>query len=118
MLGHPGEARGEREGLDPAEHVLQRVEELEQEPAVEVHRARDVAEEDQANFAPPALPPPELDDLALHQIRPDAPPQVDDPTPPCRTLAPADATGQPLGDQDREAGYFVQVLKREGRKVL
>ena len=33
-------------------------------------------------------------------------------------LAPADAPGQPLGDQDREAGHLVEILNWKGRKVL
>src|SRR6185503_21334449 len=118
MLGHPGESRGEGEGLDPPEDVLQRVEELEQEPAVEVHRARDVAQQDQPDLAPPALPPPQLDDLALHEVGPDAAPHVDDPAAAGGPLAPADATGQALGDQDGQASYLVEILNRKGRKVL
>src|SRR5439155_197025 len=48
------ETRREREGLDPAEDVLEREEKLEQEPAVEVHRPRDVAEQDEPDLL--ALP--------------------------------------------------------------
>ena len=119
MLGDPRESRGEREGLDAAEDVLERVEELEQEAAVEVHGARHVAEQHQAHLAPPPLPSPQLDDLALHHVGPHAPPQVDDPAPPGRPPATADAPArQPLGDQDREPGDLVEILGRKRREVL
>ena len=118
MLRDTRQSRGEREGLHPAEDVLERVQELEQEAAVEIHGARDVAEQHQPHLAPPALSSPQLDDLALHEVGPHAAPHVDDPAPPGRPLAPADAPGQPLGDQDREPGYLVEILNREGRKVL
>src|SRR6185295_17307019 len=98
--------------------VLERVEELEQEPAVEVHRARDVAEQHQADLAAPSLSSPQLDDLAFHQVGAHAPPHVDDAAPPGGALAPADAPGEALGDQDRQPGDLVEILNRKGGKVL
>src|SRR5262249_11968701 len=98
QLGHSGQARGEGEGLHAPEDVLQGVEELEEEAAVEVHGARDVAEEHQPHLAPPPRPAPELDELALHEIGPHAATEVNHAALPRGLPTPADPTGQPLGD--------------------
>ncbi len=65
-----------------------RVEELEQEAAVEVHGARDVTEEHEPHLPVPALPPPQLHQLALHHVGADAAPQVHDAAPPYRPPVP------------------------------
>src|SRR5207244_4422503 len=63
-FGDANEARAERERLHAREGVLQRVEELEQKPAVEIHRAGDVTERDELGAAQLSLALCELDDIA------------------------------------------------------
>src|SRR5215470_3496785 len=118
QLGHTGQARGEGEGLHAPEDVLEGIEELEEEAAVEVHGTRDVAEEHEPHLAPPPGPASELDELALHEIGPHAAAEVDHATLPRGLPAPADPTGQPLGDQHGEPGHFVELLRGEGREIL
>src|SRR5215471_12098972 len=117
-LGQSGQAGREGEGLDPTEDVLERVEKLEQEAAVEIHGARDVAEEHQADLAPSPRPAPELDDLAFHEVGPHAAAKIDNAALPRRLAAPADPSGQALGDQHGEPGDLVELLDGEGREIL
>src|SRR6266478_6466665 len=102
----------------PPDHVLEGVEELEQEPAVEVHRARDVAEQHEPDLL--LLPPtaPEIDDLPAREVRSECPPEVDKTTALGRPPAAARAAGEPAGDLDREPRDLVELLGREGREVL
>src|SRR5262245_25201648 len=118
QLGYAGQARREGEGLHSAENVLECVEELEEEAAVEVHGAGDVAEQHQADLTPPPGPAPELDDLALHEIGPHAAAEVDDAAPARGFAAPADPAGQSLGDEHGEPRHLVELLGGEGREVL
>ena len=97
--------------------MLQGEEELQEEAAVEVHRARDVAQQDQPHLAPLALPVAQLDDLAPRQVRPQRAPEVDPPAPPHRPAPPADPPGQPPGDLHGEPQDLVELLGAEGREV-
>src|SRR5262245_29463220 len=54
-LGDPGQTRGEREGLDPAEDVLECVKELEKEACVKVHRTGHITQEHEPHLLAPAL---------------------------------------------------------------
>src|SRR5262249_26849881 len=118
QLGYSGQAGGEGEGLDSPGDVLERIHKLEEGTAGEIHGARDVAEEHQANLPPPPRPAPELDDLPLHEVGPHAAAKVDDATLPRRLAAPADPPGQALGDQHGEPSDLVEMLDGEGREVL
>ena len=97
--------------------MLQREEELQEEAAVEIHRARDVAEQDEPHLALLAPPVAQLDDLAPRQIRPQRAPQVHAAAPPDRPAPPADPTRQPAGDLHRQAQDFLELLGAEGREI-
>src|SRR5438105_7835393 len=118
VLGDSRESRREREGLDPAEHVLEGVEKLKQEPAVEIHRARDVAEQHEPDLLLFSPTPPEVDDLPAREVRPECPPEVDKTTALGWPPPAARAAGEPAGDLDREPRDLVELLSREGREVL
>src|SRR3989454_5379233 len=112
------EARREREGLDPAEDVLEREEKLEQEPAVEVHRPRDVAEQDEPDLLALPLAVAQLDQVSARQVRPERPPEVHAPAPPYGTATARQTMREPPRDLDREPEDLVELVGAEGREVL
>src|SRR4030095_3095965 len=117
-LGDARETRREDERLDPAEDALQREQELEQEAAVEVHRARDVAEQDQPDLLALALAEAQVDQIALGEVRAQRSPQVE-PAAPLPGPAPAaHAMGQAAGDLHGELEQIVELVGAEGGKVL
>src|SRR4030095_14183042 len=117
ILRDPGEVHRERERLHAGEHVLQREEELQQEPAVEIHRARDVAEQHESHLALLAPPVAQLDDLAPREIRAQRAPQIHAAAPSHRPAPPADPTGQPACDLHGQPQDLLELLGPEGREV-
>ena len=117
-LGDAREPRREDERLDPAEDVLEGEQELEQETAVEVHRAGDVAEQDEPDLLALPLAVAQLDDLAAREVRPERAAQID-PAPPLHgTPAAAHPVGEPARDLDRQLQQIVELVGTEGREVL
>src|SRR2546425_1168287 len=117
MVGHTGQPRRECKRLHSSKDVLEREEELEEETAVEVHRARHVAQQDQPHL--PALAPPELeiDQVPAAEVGAQGPPQVDTPPSGDRPPATAEASGQAPRDLHGEAVDLVELVRRERREV-
>src|SRR5439155_25012348 len=107
-LGRAREASREREGLDAVEDRLQREHELQQEAAVEVHRAGDVAEEQEPHLAPLALSEAQLDEIAAIEVRPERPPQVDAAPPRHGSPATRELAGEAAGDLDGQPEHLVE----------
>src|SRR3989441_2535899 len=117
MVGHTGQPRRECKRLHSSKDVLEREEELEEETAVEVHRARQVAQKAQPHL--PALAPPELeiDQVPAAEVGAQGPPQVDTPPSGDRPPATAEASGQAPRDLHGEAVDLVELVRRERREV-
>src|SRR6059036_1943054 len=118
ILGDAREPRREREGLDPAEDALQGEQELEQEAAVEIHRARDVTQQHEANLLALALAKTQVDQIALGEVGAKRAPEVDAPAPPDRLPPSADPVSEAARDLDGELQELVELVGAEGREVL
>src|SRR5213078_151952 len=99
------------------EDALQGEQELEEETAVEVHRARDVAEQEQADLLALALAEAEVDQVALRQVRPERAPQIHAAAPPHRAPPARDPVGEAPRELERQAQDLVELLGAEGREV-
>src|SRR2546427_12840841 len=86
--------------------------------AVEVHRARDVAEEDEPDLLPLPLPIAELDEVAAREVRAQRPPEIDPPPALHRTAAAAHAVGEAARDLDGELEQLLELLGAERGKIL
>src|SRR5882724_7923769 len=118
-VGHPPQLGGEDEALHPRHRALERVEELQQEAAVQVHRARHVAEGDDARLARLAPAEPQLQRLAgIGQGSPDGPAQIDARPPPARLPTAAGAGGEPAGQAPGDALDLLQLLGAEAAEIL
>src|SRR5262249_62149813 len=117
-LGDAREPRREDERLDSPEDALQREQELQQEAAVEIHRARDVAEQDQPYLLALALAVAQLDQIAAREVRAQSASEVDAPAPLHRAPAAAHPVREPARDPDRELQELVELIGAEGREVL
>src|SRR5215510_14544258 len=117
MVRHPRQPSRECKGLHSLEDVLKREEELEEEAAVEVHRAGDVTEQDQPHLA--ALAPAELqiDQVPAAQVGAQCPPQVDTPSPRDGPPATAETTNQASRNLYGEPIDLVELVRRERREV-
>src|SRR5436190_12290193 len=118
MVGDTCEARREGERLDPAEDVLEREEKLEQEAAVQVHRAGYVAEQDEPDLLALPLAVAQLDQVPAREVGPERPPEVDAPAPPHGPSTAREAMREPPRDLDRKPEDLVELVGAEGRKVL
>src|SRR5215470_17220693 len=117
MVGHPRQPRRKCKGLHSLEDVLQREEELEQEAAVEVHRARDVAQQDQPHLAALAPAELEIDQVSAAQVGAQRPSEVDTASPRDGPPAAAEATHQAPSDLHGEPIDLVELVRRERREV-
>src|SRR6266550_2353344 len=117
MVGHPRQPRRECKGLHSFKDILEREEELEEKTAVEVHRARHVAQEHQPHLAPLAPAELQVDEVAAAQVGAQRPPQVDAPAPGDRPPATAEPPGQSPGNLHGEPIDFVELVRRERREV-
>src|SRR5439155_11698327 len=114
----PREPRGKGERLDPTEDVLDCEEELQQEPAVQIHGARDVAQQHQLRLLALAGAEAQLDEIRAREIRAQRPPQVHAAAPAHRAPPPADPPREAARDLDREPQHLVELIGRERREVL
>ena len=117
IVRDPRQPHRERERLHARERGLQREEELQEKPAVEVHRARDVAQEHQADLLALASPEAQVDELSAREIGAQRAAQVDPPAARGRPAAPADAPCQSARDAQREAIDLVELVRRERGEV-
>src|SRR5207247_753847 len=101
-----------------AEDVLEGEEKLEQEAAVEVHRARDVAEQDEPDLFALPLAIAQLDQVSAREVGPERPPEVHVPAAPHRPTTARDAVGEAPRDLDREPEDLVELVGAKGREVL
>src|SRR2546421_716942 len=95
LLGQPMQPRSEREHLHAATRADDRVQEEEQRPGVRLHRARDVAQDDQLARNLDSPPKRTLDGVAAAPERAAGEPAEVEPPPPWVWAQPAGAAERP-----------------------
>src|SRR6185503_15774028 len=107
---------GEDEALHPRDAALQREEELQEQAAVEIHRAGDVAEGDDPRLARLALAKAEVEQLGHRP--PQGAAQIE--AAPARSGLPAPAGPQrePAREPSRDPLHLGKLLGAEGAEVL
>src|SRR5262249_12849270 len=98
ILGDPVKPGREDERLHPAEVVLHRIQKLEEQATVEVHRAGHVAEDDELRLLDLPLTPGEVDQLAARERKADRATEIDATASPRWLEPPAPTGGEPPGD--------------------
>ena len=98
---------------------MQRVEELQEQAAVEVHGPGHVAESDDAGLPRLAAPEAQIERLGPGGERaPHGPAQIDARSAPCRFPAATRPRGEAAGEARRDPLDFLQVARRERGEVL
>src|SRR5205814_4605381 len=105
------------EALHPRRRSLQRIEKLQQEAAVEIHRARDVADGDDAGLARLAPAEAQIEQLARGGA-PQCAAQIDARSRVRGLPAAARTRGQPAGDARRDAFDLFELVGSEGAEIL